>query len=35
MGSLEASLFAQEGAAVVIADLADEAGENLAAEIQE
>lgn len=35
MGAADARLFAQEGAAVVIADLADEAGEKLAAEICE
>lgn len=35
MGGMEARLFAKEGASVVIADLADEAGERLAAEICE
>ena len=35
MGGMEARLFAKEGAAVVIADLADEAGQKLAAEICE
>ncbi len=33
MGSIEARMYAKEGAAVIIADLADEAGETLAEEV--
>lgn len=34
-GAVEARLFSSEGAAIVICDIADEAGERLAAEIQQ